>query len=136
MPDGCEIYRSLVASFQNGGNSNPADAQIIETGTLQIFEEAAISNPECVQAFYSPQYNSTCEQIHPGYQIQSAETVAVGSFPNPVSLTVYRRCYLIIPDSGGAINVSHTQIATFAVTPAPPEDDGCVCDCMCECQST
>lgn len=136
MPDTCGIYRALITSFQNGGNTNPGDAQIIETGTLQVFEEAAISDPDCVQAFYDSDYTQSCEQMYPGFEIQNSETVAIGSFPNPVNLTVYRRCYIVVPDSGGTINVGHEYIATFTVTPAPPEDDGCVCDCMCECEST
>lgn len=136
MPDGCEAYRALIVSFQNGGNQNPGDAQIIETGTLEIFVNGAIENPECVTASYSQYWGQSCQQIHPDYEIQGGEIVAVGSFPNPVSLTVYQRCYLVVPDSGGTINVSHTYIATFEVVPAPPDETDCICDCECGCSES
>lgn len=136
MPDGCEIYRALIVSFQNGGNQNPGDAQIIESGTLEIFVTAAIENPECVTAFYTQFWGNSCEQIYEGYEIESSELVAIASWPNPVELVVFQRCYLIIPNSGGTIAVGHTHIASFQVVPAPPTDDGCVCDCMCECESS
>lgn len=133
MPDDCAIYRAVIATFQPG-SGNAGDAGSIEPLTVQYFEQAAIENPECVQFFPTERYGLGCEFAQ-SLPVVDTYLVAQRPYDSDTSLTIWRRCFYEVPNSGGTINVGHDYWASVSVQPAPPSED-CLCDCGCGCSES